>query len=138
MSDDTTEPFWPSAREKRKKNRRVNWVKYAFLLGKMLDIRLAEKLGISREAVGQQRKKRGIPAKFEADTQPKGINWDKQPLGQKPDAVLAERLGVSHSSVSKARRVRGIERYCVWKANLRKAKLNEYACQRGLKRSIKN
>lgn len=38
----------------------------------------------------------------------KGINWDKQPLGQVKDTELARRLGVAHSCVRIERYARGI------------------------------
>jgi hypothetical protein len=89
----------------------INWKKYQRWLGKITDFRLAKVLGISREAVRQQRAKRGIPAKAPRNTRPKGISWDQQPLGKEPDAVLAEALGVSCSSVYRARELRNIPKY---------------------------
>lgn len=42
---------------------------------------------------------------------PKGIDWDRQPLGAVSDVDLAHRLGVHASLVSGARRRRGIPPY---------------------------
>ena len=89
----------------------INWEKYHRWLGTLTDYRFARILGISREAVRQQRARRGIPAKSPRNTKPKGIDWDQQPLGKEPDAVLAEALGVSCSSVYRARELRRIPKY---------------------------
>jgi len=40
---------------------------------------------------------------------PRGVDWDKQPLGEVPDRELSERLGVSVQSVHLARKVRGVD-----------------------------
>lgn len=41
---------------------------------------------------------------------PKGIDWDAQPLGEKPDQEIADLLGCSRAAVSTARRKRGVPR----------------------------
>jgi superfamily II DNA or RNA helicase len=43
-----------------------------------------------------------------AQTGPKGIDWDSQPLGQISDAQLAKRIGISRAVVSAQRQKRGI------------------------------
>ena len=40
---------------------------------------------------------------------PRGIKWDRQPLGKVSDTVLARKLGVDPNAVFAARRRRGIE-----------------------------
>jgi len=45
---------------------------------------------------------------------PRGIDWDKQPLGEVADAELARELGVSLQAVRDARERRGIKKVDVW------------------------
>jgi hypothetical protein len=60
--------------------------------------------------VRRAREELGIPVqdhRKQASTH-KGIDWDKQPLGQMSDQDLAKRLGVFFTAVHKQRRKRGI------------------------------
>lgn len=93
------------------KKKIVQWEKHWRLLGKMSDYAVADRIGISPQAVQQQREKRGISPFNKRDTRQKDIDWDAQPLGEMPDTHLAEELGVSHTTVGRARRIRGIPRY---------------------------
>lgn len=81
-------------------------------LGIETDGEIARRLGVSAEAVGAQRKKRGIRRVHRPDLttigKPSGIDWDAQPLGVETDGEIARRLGVSQVAVNMQRRKRGI------------------------------
>jgi predicted DNA-binding protein YlxM (UPF0122 family) len=69
-------------------------------LGIVPDRELATRLGVTRQAVHNARKARGIaraPRRYEQ------IDWEKEPLGQMPDGILAERLDVHVKHVADAR-----------------------------------
>jgi hypothetical protein len=92
----------------------INWDEQP--LGEISDNELSKRLGVSNVAVGKARRRRKIPpfnskGRHRSQGQRAGINWDEQPLGQKPDADIAQRLGVDPSSVRAARRKKGIAAY---------------------------
>lgn len=100
----------PGRQRSRGKNARIDWD--AQPLGELPDTHLAERLGVSGQAVHAARTKRGIPM-FQTDGQrPRsenaGIDWDTQPLGEGCDLDLAKQLGVTKEAVRAARRHRGI------------------------------
>lgn len=70
---------------------------------------LAEELGVSRKTVTASRRARGL---VERNTlrRPKGIDWDRQPLGKVPDGELAAEFGVTPWAVAQQRRKRGVAR----------------------------
>lgn len=72
-------------------------------LGKVPDVELAKRLGVTSSAVGKARKRRGLDRLM-----PAYIDWEAQPLGKVPDIELARRLGVSNAAVNSARRARAI------------------------------
>jgi len=92
----------------------IQWDKQP--LGQMTDAQLAKQIGVTPIAVFLARRKRDIPAftrqqssgKSSGRGIQKGIQWDKQPLGQMSDPRLAKQLGVTHKAVCQARRVRNI------------------------------
>lgn len=71
------------------------------------NVALAAELGVSRKAVTASRRARGL---VERNTlrRPKGIDWDRQPLGKVPDGELAAELGVTPWAVTRQRKKRGL------------------------------
>lgn len=90
----------------------INWDEQP--LGKIPDVELAKKLGVSNVAVGRARRRRKIPVFnhrggcYRPQGCRAGVDWDEQPLGMEADVDIATRLGVDRSSVRSARLVRGI------------------------------
>lgn len=80
--------------------KRIDWD--AQPLGKLTDLEIAKRLGVSQVAVFRQRTKRGIPP---ART---SIKWDYVGLGTQTDIVIARRLGVGNNAVAVQRNKRGI------------------------------
>lgn len=91
----------------------INWDEQP--LGKISDEELAKNLGISKNTVLRQRKKRGV-VPFGKPHIKANVDWDAQPLGEVPDAVLAQRLGLvevygeynARAIIGRHRRKRGI------------------------------
>lgn len=75
-------------------------------LGKIPDVELANKLGVSPQATYQARKRRNIEALN--PSKKCDINWDSVPLGQKTDQHIADILGCSGSYVLKQRKKKNI------------------------------
>ena len=73
-------------------------------LGKVADIEIAKKIGVTDKVVALKRKSLNIPP-FNNYLR---YDWDKQPLGDVADEVLAAKLGVSPGTVGYQRRARGI------------------------------
>jgi uncharacterized protein YjcR len=71
-------------------------------LGKMPDLKIAERLGCSQVAVFKQRVARGIPPCRTS------IRWEYVGLGLKPDRVIAEQIGCKTNTVHYQRKKRGI------------------------------
>lgn len=75
-------------------------------LGLEPDARIAEEIGVSRETIRQQRKKRGIPKFVTSKTLPAGVI---ELLGTVPDTQLAAEYSVPCSRVAAERRKRGLQ-----------------------------
>lgn len=73
------------------------------------NVALAVELGVSRKTVAASRRARRL---VERNTlrRPKGIDWDRQPLGKVPDRELAAELGVTPWAVAQQREKRGLAR----------------------------
>lgn len=96
--------------QRNQRDNRQTLAKLAF--GTKPDYQLAWENGFSQSTICTARNKRGIPVYGgKADHSPKGIKWDKQPLGLMPDRNLAGRLSVDVRSVVLQRQKRGIPKY---------------------------
>ena len=78
-------------------------------LGRIPDIDLAKKLGVSAQAIFQARKRRNIKPLNKAKRC--NINWDLVPLGKMTDDHLADLLGCSGGYVCRKRQERNIPSY---------------------------
>lgn len=87
------------------KEKQINW-EDIIELGKIPDVDLSKKLGISPQAVFQARKKRKIKALN--PTNKIKIDWDLVPLGTMIDQHIADLLGCSNACVCKNRKKRNI------------------------------
>ena len=88
------------------KRTKIDWD--AQPLGQVSDGVIASALGCTRVAVGQQRRKRGIPRSKAASGRPCLTDWDEQPLGELSDKAIARVVGCTVWTVWSQRRKRGI------------------------------
>lgn len=78
-----------------------DWSKVEDLFGRVRDTEIARKMGVTKEAVRQQRERRGIPPFKQETALPEGA---AQLLGQLEDEEIAKRFGVPKTRVTLARR----------------------------------
>lgn len=84
---------------------KVDWDRVSDL-GAVPDYKIAQRFNVSKAAVGQVRKRRGIPP-FRTNIR-HDIDWDTAPLGKLIDRHVADILGCSHVLVHRERTRRGI------------------------------
>lgn len=82
---------------------RIDWDAQPF--GQESDTQIAKRLGVTGQAVSQQRRRRGIANPFDKAND---IDWNVQPFGQETDSEIAKRLGVTRQTVGAHRRRLGI------------------------------